>query len=283
MKVTIILSKTNKRQYLKTLLILLTLFTSSLLALSNQPFQGGVAVINIGEFEQKPKVFFKAREVKVLQKDGDYIAVIGIAIDEKAGEKHIVAVTKKKKEHIYFDVDAKSYKKEYIKLKTNKRVTLSKTDLQRFQKEKKKTKKILKSFNKNISSNLEFISPLSGRISSTFGKKRYYNGKAKSPHKGTDIAAKRGTPIVASLGGKVVLRKDLFFNGNTIYLDHGEGVITMYSHMQKFAVNDGDDIQKGDVIGYVGTTGRSTGPHLHFGIILNGEAIDPGVFIGDYR
>ncbi len=269
---------------MRTLLTLLTLLlTSSLFALSSQPFQGGVAVINIGEFEQKPKVFFKAREVKVLQKDESYIAVIGIAIDEKVGEKHIVAVTKQKKEHIYFDIDAKSYKKEYIKLKTNKRVTLSKVDLQRFQKEKKKTKKILKSFNKNISSNLEFITPLSGRISSIFGKRRYYNGKAKSPHKGTDIAAKRGTPIVASQSGKVALREDLFFNGNTIYLDHGEGVISIYSHMQKFAVNNGDEVQKGDVIGYVGTTGRSTGPHLHFGIILNGAAVNPGFFIKDYR
>ncbi len=269
---------------MKNFILLLALFfTSTLFALSHQPFQGGVAVINIGEFKVKPKVFFKAREVKVLQEGVNYIAVIGIGIDEKVGEKHMVAVTKNKKEHIYFDVTAKSYKKEHIKLKTNKRVTLSKVDLQRFQKEKKKTKKILKSFNKNISSNLEFISPLSGRISSTFGKRRYYNGKAKSPHKGTDIAAKRGTPIVATEDGKVALREDLFFNGNTIYLDHGEGVISIYSHMQKFAVKNGDEVKKGDVIGYVGTTGRSTGPHLHFGIILNGEAVDPGVFIVDYR
>ena len=278
------LLKIDKRVYLKNLLkILILLFANTLFALDHQPFQGGIAVIDVGEFEQKPKVFFKAKETKVLQKDGKYLAIIGIGIEEKVGQKHIVAVTKNKKEHFYFDTEPKSYKKEYIKLKTNKRVSLSKEDLQRFHNEKVKTKKVIESFNKTLSSNLEFISPLDGRISSTFGKKRYYNGKAKSPHKGTDIAAKRGTPIIAAESGIVALKEELFFNGNTIYLDHGEGVVSIYCHMQKFAVNKGDEVQKGDVIGYVGTTGRSTGPHLHFGIILNNEAVDPGVFIADYR
>jgi len=270
--------------FLKSLIkLIFLLFSTTLFALEHNPHQGGVAVIELKEFIKKPKVFFQSNEVKVLEKEGKYFAVIGIGIDEKVGKKHIVAVNQNKKVSLYFNVTKKSYKKEYIKLKTNKRVTLSKENLQRFKKEKAKSTKVLKSFNKTLSSNLEFISPLNGRISSTYGKRRYYNNKPKSPHKGIDIATKRGTSIVASESGVVKIAQEFFFNGNTIYLDHGEGVITMYAHMKGFEVGEGDFVEKGEVIGYVGTTGRSTGPHLHFGIMLNAKAVDPGIFVADYR
>jgi murein DD-endopeptidase MepM/ murein hydrolase activator NlpD len=276
------LQKTKKRVILKNFFKLLFLLSSTLFALENYPYIGGVAVIDIGTFEEKPKVFYNSYEAKVIQKKDNYFAVIGIGLNEKVGKKHIVAVSHNKKLDFYFYVKSKSYKKEYIKLKSNKRVTLSKKNLARFHKEKAKTKKLLGSFNKTLASDLNFVTPVVGRISSPFGKKRYFNNKPKAPHSGIDIATKRGTPIVAAESGYVAISEAFFFNGNTIYLDHGEGVITIYCHMSKVEVYEGDFVNKGDVIGYVGTTGRSTGPHLHFGVVLNSKAVDPKIFINDY-
>lgn len=275
--------KTEPRVILKQLLkLLLLLFTSTLFAIENQPYIGGVAVVDVGHFETKPKIFYKAKEAKVIQKEGRYFATIGIGLNEKIGKRHIVAVTQNKKSDFYFQVTPKTYKKEYIKLKSNKHVSLSKKDLSRFYKEKSKTKKVFANFNTDEVSDLNFASPLSGRISSPFGKKRYFNGKPKAPHSGIDIAAKKGTPIKAAQSGLVVIQEAFFFNGNTIYLDHGEGVITLYCHMSGFAVNEGDYVNKGDIIGYVGSTGRSTGPHLHFGVVLNSNAVDPKIFVKEF-
>jgi len=268
---------------LKNFFKLLFLLSSTLFAIENNSYVGGVAVIDIGAFDEKPKVFYKAKEAKVIQKEGSYFAVIGIGLKEKVGKRHIVAVANDKKLDFYFQVKPKAYKKEYIKLKTNKRVTLSKKNLARFHKEKAKTKKLLGKFNKTLSSDLNFVTPVHGRISSVFGKRRYFNKKPKAPHSGIDIAAKRGTPILAAESGYVAIQEEFFFNGNTIYLDHGEGVITIYCHMSKFEVNQGDFVNKGDIIGYVGTTGRSTGPHLHFGVVLNGSSVEPKIFIKDYN
>ncbi len=276
------LLKTKKRDTLKNYLKLLFLLSSTLFAIENSSYIGGVAVVDVGVFDEKPKVFYKTKEAKVIEKEGNYFAVIGIGLSEKVGKKHIVAVSHDKKLDFYFQVKSKSYKKEYIKLKTNKRVTLSKKNLARFHKEKAKTKELLGSFNKTLSSDLNFVTPVHGRISSVFGKRRYFNKKPKAPHSGIDIAAKRGTPILAAESGIVAIQEEFFFNGNTIYLDHGEGIVTIYCHMSKFEVYEGDFVNKGDVIGYVGTTGRSTGPHLHFGVVLNSKAVDPKIFVNDY-
>ena len=268
--------------FLKRFLSLFFLFSTYIFAIENQPYIGGVALVDIGLFDKKPKVFYKAKEAKVIQKNGSYFAVIGIGLDEKIGKRHIVAVGDDTKRDFYFQVRPKTYKKEYIKLKSNKRVTLSKKNLNRFHKEKAKAKKLLNSFNKTIDSDLKFITPVHGRISSPFGKRRIFNNKAKAPHSGIDIAAKKGTPIKAAESGYVAIREEFFFNGNTIYLDHGEGVVTLYCHMNGFAVEEGDFVNKGDIIGYVGSTGRATGPHLHFGVVLNSKSVNPKIFIKDY-
>jgi len=262
-----------------SLRIIFLFLTTTVFALSNHSYQGGVAVVELKGFKEKPKLFYKSHEAKVIKQNNKYYAAIGIGLDEKIGRKHIVAVTKDKKRDFYFDVSKKAYKKEYIKLKTNKHVNLSKENLKRYYKDRAKSKKVINSFNKNLSCNLNFTAPLHGRLSSEFGKRRYFNGKPKSPHKGVDIAAKKGTPIVAAEDGIVAIRDNFFFNGNTIYLDHGEGVISLYCHMSKFAVKKGDFVHKGETIGYVGKTGRVTGPHLHFGIVLNKESVNPAIFI----
>lgn len=121
-----------------------------------------------------------------------------------------------------------------------------------------------------------FILPLDGRISGNFGNQRIFNGTPKSPHSGTDIAAPEGTPVKASGNGKVILSgQDYFYTGNMVILDHGAGLQTIYAHLQKAVVKSGDEVKKGDVIGFVGKTGRATGPHLHWGASLNGVRFRP--------
>jgi len=117
--------------------------------------------------------------------------------------------------------------------------------------------------------------PVDGVVSTPFGAQRYVNGKARSPHSGLDIAAPRYTPIVAPLGGKVILRESMFLNGNTIVIGHGNGLVSIYCHMQDFAVQEGDWVKTGQKIGTVGSSGRSTGPHLHWGVRFGMARVNP--------
>ncbi len=112
-------------------------------------------------------------------------------------------------------------------------------------------------------------------ISTPFGARRIINGKKRSIHWGTDFRAKRGTPVHAALSGKVVLARNLYFTGNTVVIDHGLGIHTLYAHLSKITVKEGQFVKAGQVIGKVGSTGRSTGPHLHFGFYVEGQRADP--------
>lgn len=120
-----------------------------------------------------------------------------------------------------------------------------------------------------------FMQPVKGRITGTFGDRRTYNDGYESRHRGIDIAARRGTAVAATNGGIVVLTHDLYFSGNTVIIDHGAGLFSIYCHLNKTAVSTGKRVAKGDIIGYVGSTGRATGPHLHWGIKLRGAHVDP--------
>lgn len=121
-----------------------------------------------------------------------------------------------------------------------------------------------------------FIAPVEGKISGYFGNQRIFNGVPKSPHSGTDIAAAEGMPVKASGAGMVILNgADYFYTGNMVIIDHGYGLQTIYAHLQKATVKSGDVVKQGDVIGYVGKTGRATGAHLHWGASLYGVRFNP--------
>ncbi|MDE5833206.1 MAG: M23 family metallopeptidase [Desulfovibrio sp.] len=128
---------------------------------------------------------------------------------------------------------------------------------------------------------LPFEKPVPGGVSSLFGMKRVFNGELKSVHKGLDLRGAAGTPIKACADGRVALSDNLYYSGNTVYLNHGDGVFTAYLHMSKPLVKTGDMVKKGDVIGLVGATGRVTGPHLHLSLIAQGQSVDPQPMLED--
>lgn len=120
-----------------------------------------------------------------------------------------------------------------------------------------------------------FLLPLQGRITTRFGTGRVLNGKPRSPHSGVDIAGKKGTPVRGANRGKVLLADDFYLSGKTIVIDHGWGVSTIYAHLDRINVREGHEVKRGQILGTVGSTGRSTGPHLHFGAFIRGAKIDP--------
>lgn len=122
---------------------------------------------------------------------------------------------------------------------------------------------------------LPFMRPVGGRVTSEFGFRRFFNGEAKNPHSGVDLAGAHGTPVLSCADGTVVLADDHFFAGRSVYVDHGEGIVSMYFHLTEIRVEPGQRVVRGQIVGTVGDSGRVTGPHLHWGLSLHGQLVDP--------
>jgi murein DD-endopeptidase MepM/ murein hydrolase activator NlpD len=126
---------------------------------------------------------------------------------------------------------------------------------------------------------LELMLPATGELGGRFGVRRFFNGEPRLPHAGLDVVVKRGTPIRASAQGVVLAAADYFFNGKTVFVDHGNGFITLYCHLDRIDVRPGQGVRKGQRVGLSGQTGRASGPHLHWSVVLNGVMVDPELFI----
>ena len=182
---------------------------------------------------------------------------------------------KMKNEFLFFKINQGAYAKETIKVQKSKVNPKSKAVKKRTSKEYAQAMKIYNTITPVTYVHSKYIVPLQTKITSDFGKARVYNGSLKGYHSGTDFRAKVGTPIVASNDAKVVLAEDRFYAGNSIILDHGEGIYTCYYHLSAFKVQKGMMVKKGQVIGLSGATGRITGPHLHFSARVSGIQVDP--------
>ena len=178
----------------------------------------------------------------------------------------------------YFDVLKRNYPTENLSVASSK-VDLTLESQQRAAKEYTKALRLYKYHNPKLYWEDRFIYPLESKITSEFGTRRLFNGKFKSYHGGTDFRAKVGTPIKATNSGVVQLAQNRFYAGNSVIIDHGKGIFSSYYHLDKMLVKQGDVIQKGQIIGLAGATGRVTAPHLHFGIRVHGVQVDPIQFI----
>ena len=162
-----------------------------------------------------------------------------------------------------------------ITIQDDSKVNLSPSDQARANREALEIKTALSVSTNEITPSFKFIRPIPGVITSPFGKQRFINGQLRSAHLALDIDGSIGTPIVAPLKGRVVLIGDFFYTGITIILDHGYGLFSSYAHMSEVKVKVGDLIEQSQTIGLVGTTGRSTGPHLHWTVYFDGNKVNP--------
>tara|TARA_B100000029_G_scaffold476009_1_gene519799 strand:+ start:14142 stop:14996 length:855 start_codon:yes stop_codon:yes gene_type:complete len=235
--------------------------------------QGGIL---FGKTNYKNKIYFNERKVFV-NDEGDF--VLAIERDNEL-ENFIVIESLNKKETHKILISKREYKVQRIDGLPKNKVTPSKEEMKRIKKESVKIKKSKIIFLNKTLYKSGFIWPVKGIITGKYGNQRILNGKPRRPHYGLDIAAKSGTKIVAPSDAEVVLiMEDSFFNGKMIILNHGLGLNSIYSHLKKIYIKEGEKIKKGDLIAEVGSTGRSTGPHLDWRINVYNIAIDPELLL----
>ena len=203
--------------------------------------------------------------------EGDIYELIPLPFD-KQGESILI-----NNESIY--VNNKDFGESRIKIENNSMVSLSEEDSQRAYKESQIIKNTLNSYTTAYKPKFNFIQPVDGIVSSRYGKRRFINDLPRSPHLALDIAALSGTKIVAPAKGKIILIGDFFYSGNYIIIDHGHGLLTSYSHLSKVNAVKNQFVEQGQKIGEVGSTGRVTGPHLHWTVYLNKVRINPELII----
>jgi len=241
--------------------------------------QGEVALLSIQKLGKvKPKVIWMGKKITLLSdnKNDAWEGFIGDDLTTKPGRYKLkINLTNSNKTHaITVNVPARDYGVRRLTL-PKKMVELDASALKRVRRESKIIKKLFISSGKNPLWVGRWIRPVPGMIVGPFGRRSIINGMQRSPHSGVDLKAAEGDPIKAINRGTVALVAHLFFSGLSIVIDHGGGIQSMYFHLSKDLVKVGQLVEKGAIIGLAGSSGRATGPHLHFGIRLNNRRIDP--------
>jgi murein DD-endopeptidase MepM/ murein hydrolase activator NlpD len=243
---------------------------------------GGVALITLGKVQRpdnKPQAWFNEQAVLVTAEQKKWVAVVGLPLGLKPGSYKVKVEISGKTKELKFKVKAKKYPEQHITLSDTSKVELSPENEARAVREIATIKQLKLHWRDAENTDLALMLPADGRLSGNFGLRRFFNGQPRSPHAGLDVAVARGTPIMSSSAGTVLAVDDYFFNGKTIFVDHGNGLLTMYCHLDQSDVQTGDPVSKGQQLGLSGMSGRATGPHLHWSMILNGALVEPAIFI----
>ena len=276
-------TKGASRLPIVTLLFSFFALADSALALPKAaPVPGGVALIKLGAVSTQantPQVWFGDRRVLVSADAGQWVAVVGLPLDLPAGNQELQVGEGSAKKTVRFEVKDKRYQEQHITLKDSSKITLSPADEERATREIAAIGELKRHWRETGDTDTNFQLPAEGRLASRFGLRRFFNGEPRAPHSGLDVAVPRGTPINAAAHGKVLATGNYFFNGNTVFIDHGNGLITMYCHLDRIDVQSGEQVAQGQRIGAAGSTGRSSGPHLHWSVVLNGTMVNPELFL----
>jgi len=243
------------------------------------PVPGGVARLSLGPAAARPVAQAGDVPVLVVGDAIEWTALVGIPLAAGPGEAAITVQTEGGgRRQVSYTVAPKAYREQQLKV-APRTVDLSPEDQARYERERAHQAVVMATFSEPLPPSLRMQVPTPGPRSSSFGLRRVFNGQARNPHSGMDIAAATGTPVVAPLPGRVIDTGDYFFNGQTVWLDHGGGLLSMVCHLSAIDVRTGDLLTSGQRLGAVGATGRVTGPHLHWGVMLNRAMVDPALFL----
>ncbi len=266
------------------LFVFITLgFAASLVGAVPLPIErvtpGGIAIIDLGNNLDPPEVFLSDSRVAVTKRGETWVAVVGVSLSAVVGESITLRVIENGVSRSVQTsvVQPHDYGEERLTVSSS-HVSLSEKNLNRHLSEKKRIATLKNTYSDLRPDSFKLQRPVDGKISPTFGFKRVFNGEPRAPHRGMDIAAPEGAEVFSSGEGVVIDASDYFFSGNMVTIDHGHGLLTLYAHLSRIDVSVGDVVTNATRIGLVGTTGRVTGPHLHFGVILNGEVVNPALF-----
>lgn len=270
------------------LLTLLLAFTQAAPALAvpvdalpvSSAVPGGVAVLPTGM--QAGSAHYRESRVLLAEVDGLQYAVVGIPLSASPGTHALeLRDAAGNSRSLSFTVTDKQYVEQRLTITNERQVNPNNEDMVRINRESAEMNAAFSRWDESLQPVLRMRAPTEGVRSSSFGLRRFFNEQPRAPHSGMDIAAPEGTPIVAPAPGVIVATGHYFFNGNTIILDHGHGLISLYCHMNTIDVAVGQRVETGQQIGAVGQTGRVTGPHLHWSINLNNVRVDPALFLVD--
>jgi len=239
------------------------------------PVPGGVAVVALPGKSPAPTVTYRGEPVLTRRVAAGWVAVVGIPLGAKPGPDTLEVDGRA----LSFTIKPKRYPEQHVHLKNQRQVTPDAEDEARIAKEQLLMAPAWKAWPEALVPRLAFQQPTPGGLTASFGMRRIFNGVPKSPHAGLDIRAPQGQVVRAPAAGVVVLTGDFFFSGNAVFLAHGEGVVSLLCHLSKISVKEGQHLRVGDPIGEVGSTGRATGPHLHWSLSLNNARVDPRLFL----
>ena len=240
---------------------------------------GGVARLSLGPAAVRPLAFLGDVPLLVMGDVIEWTAVAGIALGTLPGPASItVHAPDGGVRQVAYTVTSKRYSEQRLAVAPGT-VDLSPGNTARYERERTHLAAVMATLSAPPQQLPAMRVPVPGRQSSSFGLRRVFNGQSRNPHSGMDIAATTGTPVVAPLPGQVIDTGDYFFNGRTVWVDHGGGLLGMMCHLSAIAVKPGDHVRTGDTLGAVGATGRVTGPHLHWGVMLNRTMVDPALFL----
>lgn len=245
------------------------------LPLTSTPVPGGVALVPLGDAEQAPRVRYRGERVLVRRSAQGWQAVVGIPLSAKPGRDALEAEGRT----VRFTIQTKRYPEQRLTVKNKRQVNPNAEDAARIAREQILIAPTWKEWPEGLTASLRFHPPTAGKLSSSFGLRRFFNGEARAPHPGLDIAAPAGQIVRAPADGIVVLTGDFFFSGNSVFLAHGEGVVSLLCHLSQIEVKPGQTLKTGAILGRVGMTGRATGPHLHWTLSMNNARVDPRLFL----
>jgi murein DD-endopeptidase MepM/ murein hydrolase activator NlpD len=239
---------------------------------------GGVLLVPLGPAAARPSAWQGDVPVLVTGDTAGWTLVLGLPLDARPGPGQLRLQGDGQPAVLPYTISPHRYAEQRLQVAPG-HVDLSAEALARHQRERAHQAELVARFSQPVPMQLRMQPPVAGPRSSSFGLRRVFNGQPRSPHSGMDIAAATGTPVRAPLDGQVVDTGDYFFNGQTVWIDHGGGLLSMLCHLSRIDVRTGDPVRTGDLLGAVGATGRVTGPHLHWSLSLNRAMVDPALFL----